>query len=103
MGFFPALLTALLATAPGAIPAGADGSAARAAADTVAVQQGVEYRIEATLDDASGVLRGRARLRYVNRSPFTLDTLWFHQHLNAFRPNSAWAGRDLAELSIPTF
>jgi len=103
MGFFPALLTALLATAPGAIPAGADGSAARAAADTVAVQQGVEYRIEATLDDASGVLRGRARLRYVNRSPFTLDTLWFHQHLNAFRPNSAWARRDLAELSIPTF
>jgi hypothetical protein len=24
-----------------------------------------------------------------------LDTLWFHLHLNAFRPNSAWARREL--------
>ena len=67
----------------------------RPAADTSYFQQGVEYRIEATLDDASSTLRGRARLRYTNRSRVTLDTLYFHQHLNAFRPNSAWARRDL--------
>jgi hypothetical protein len=58
-------------------------------------QQGVDYRIEATLDDASSVLRARARMRYTNRSPRRIDTLYFHQHLNAFRPNSAWAKREL--------
>lgn len=57
--------------------------------------QGVDYRIEATLDEDAQVLRGRARLRYTNNSPATLDTLWLHQYLNAFRPNSAWATRDL--------
>lgn len=65
------------------------------AADTAYFQQGVDYRIEATLDEATDVLHGRARLRYTNRSPNTLDTLYFHQHLNAFRPNSAWARREL--------
>ena len=58
-------------------------------------QQGVEYRIEARLDEQTSVLHGRARLRYTNRSPATLDTIYLHQHLNAFRPNSAWARREL--------
>jgi hypothetical protein len=58
-------------------------------------QQDVTYRIEATLDDSAAVLHGRARMRYTNRSANTLDTLFFHLHLNAFRPNSAWAKRDL--------
>jgi peptidase M1-like protein len=66
-----------------------------AAADTSYFQQGVDYRIEATLDDASSLLRGRARLRYTNHSRQGLDTLYFHEHLNAFRPNSAWAKREL--------
>ncbi len=57
-------------------------------------QQGVDYRIEARLDEGSDVLRGRARLRYTNRSPRRIDTLYLHQHLNAFRPNSAWARRE---------
>lgn len=58
-------------------------------------QQGVDYRIEARLDEASNVLHGRARLRYVNRSRNSLDSIYVHQHLNAFRPNSAWARREL--------
>ena len=58
-------------------------------------QQEVVYRIEATLDENATVLRGRARVRYTNRSPGPLDTLFFHLHLNAFRPNSAWAKREL--------
>jgi hypothetical protein len=70
-------------------------TAAAPAQDTARFQQGVEYRIEARLDEATDVLAGRARVRYVNRSGTTLDTLWFHQHLNAFRPNSAWARREL--------
>src|SRR5690606_31279869 len=52
-------------------------------------------RIEASLDEETDVLTGRARLKYVNRSEERLDTLWFHQHLNAFRPSSAWARREL--------
>ncbi|MBI4544281.1 MAG: M1 family metallopeptidase [Gemmatimonadetes bacterium] len=58
-------------------------------------QQRVAYRIEASLDEATHVLRGRARLRYLNQAPAELDTLFFHLHLNAFRPNSAWALREL--------
>jgi hypothetical protein len=63
--------------------------------DTAYFQQGVDYRIEARLDEDTDVLSGRARLRYTNRSSARIDTLWFHLHLNAFRPNSAWAQRDL--------
>ncbi len=54
-------------------------------------QQEVRYDIEARLDEAADHLRGRARVTYTNRSPETLDRLYFHQHLNAFRPNSIWA------------
>ena len=57
--------------------------------------QGVEYTIEARLDEEADQLEGRARLRYTNNAPEALDTLWVHQHLNAFRPNSAWAQREL--------
>ena len=70
-------------------------AAAPPAQDTAYFQQGVEYRIEARLDEPTSVLTGRARLRYTNRSRTALDTLYFHQHLNAFRPNSAWARREL--------
>jgi hypothetical protein len=58
-------------------------------------QQHVDYRIEARLDEAAEVLNGRLRLEYRNNAPAALDTLWFHLHLNAFRPNSAWARREL--------
>lgn len=57
--------------------------------------QGVAYRIEARLDDATHVLTGRTALRYTNKSGRALDTLYFHLHLNAFRPNSAFATREL--------
>lgn len=58
-------------------------------------QQAVDYRIEARLEESTGVLTARARMRYGNRSRQSIDTLWFHLHLNAFRPNSAWARREL--------
>lgn len=57
--------------------------------------QGVSYTIEAVLNDSTHVLRGRERVRYRNNSPQKIDTIWFHLHLNAFRPNSAWAQREL--------
>lgn len=65
------------------------------AQDAAYFQQGVDYRIEARLDEDTDVLHGRARLRYTNRSPRALDSLYIHQHLNAFRPNSVWARREL--------
>lgn len=65
------------------------------AQDAAYFQQGVDYRIEARLDEDTDVLHGRARLRYTNRSPRALDSLYIQQHLNAFRPNSAWARREL--------
>ncbi len=58
-------------------------------------QQGVEYRIEAVLDEERDLLSARAHLTYTNNSSEVIDTLFFHQHLNAFRPNSAWARREL--------
>ncbi|HEX9108467.1 MAG TPA: hypothetical protein VF832_14585, partial [Longimicrobiales bacterium] len=58
-------------------------------------QQKVAYRIEAVLDDSAQVLHGRARMRYTNRAPEALDSLYFSLYLNAFRPNSAWARREL--------
>ena len=69
--------------------------AAYSAQDTAYFQQDVAYRIEARLDEDTHVLRARARLHYTNRSPATLDSLYFHLELNAFRPNSAWAQREL--------
>ncbi len=75
------------ATGGGAVT-GAGDLAAQAASPW---QQGVRYAIEATLDEDRHALRGRARFTYVNHSPDTLDRLYFHQHLNAFRPNSTWA------------
>lgn len=71
------------------------GAGAPARAQEDYFQQGVDYRIEARLDEATDVLHGRARLVYTNNSSTALDTLFVHQHLNAFRPNSAWAAREL--------
>ena len=69
--------------------------AAVAAQDTAYFQQHVDYRIEARLDESAEVLNGRLQLQYTNRAPARIDTLWFHLHLNAFRPNSSWARREL--------
>ena len=63
--------------------------------DTGYFQQHVDYRIEARLDEEAEVLNGRLRLQYRNNAPAAIDTLWFHLHLNAFRPNSDWARREL--------
>lgn len=54
-------------------------------------QQDAHYTIEATLNEETGTLRGAATLVYRNRSPDALDRLYFHLHLNAFRPGSIWA------------
>src|SRR5256886_1939039 len=68
------------------------------AGDTSAYwQQQVAYQITAALDEPSGVLTGRVRIGYVNRSPDTLRDFYVHQYLNAFRPGSRWSAADSAE------
>jgi hypothetical protein len=63
-------------------------------------QQTANYRIEARLDEPTNVLHGKARLTYTNHAPKSLDSMYFHLHLNAFRPNSAWARREM-EFNTP--
>ncbi|MGE0556258.1 MAG: M1 family metallopeptidase, partial [Gemmatimonadales bacterium] len=60
-------------------------------------QQQADYWIEASLDESRGVLSGTERLEYRNNSPSSLDKLYFHLYLNAFRPGSRWADADSAE------
>jgi hypothetical protein len=71
---------------------------AAAAPDTSGYwQQHVAYQIVASLDEPSGVLSGRVRITYVNRSPQPLHDFYVHQYLNAFRPGSRWSAVDSAE------
>ncbi|MGH7529507.1 MAG: M1 family aminopeptidase [Gemmatimonadales bacterium] len=65
--------------------------------DTTYWQQRVAYEISAALAESTGVLTGRARIRYHNQSPDTLREFAVHQYLNAFRPGSRWAAADAAE------
>src|SRR5436309_5067438 len=51
-------------------------------------QQRADYTLEATLDTATNVLRGRGRIYYVNRSPETLSSLWVQLDQNLFAPGS---------------
>jgi hypothetical protein len=51
-------------------------------------QQRADYTLEATLDTATNVLRGRGRIYYVNRSPEFLDHVWVQLDQNVFAPNS---------------
>src|SRR5689334_11284008 len=60
-------------------------------------QQRVHYTIVATLDESQSNLHSRGTLVYVNNSPDTLREMFFHQYLNAFRPNSKWSRSDAHE------
>jgi len=59
-------------------------------------QQRVQYTIDASLDEATGVLTAHERIVYVNQSPDTLHDFYVHDYLNAFRPGSRWAAYDSA-------
>ncbi len=51
-------------------------------------QQRADYTLEATLDTATNVLRGRGRIYYVNRSPDALPFVWVQLDQNLFAPGS---------------
>jgi len=54
-------------------------------------QQGVDYRIEATLDPAANELRGHEVISYHNHSPDALPYLWLHVEQNMCAPGSVTA------------
>lgn len=51
-------------------------------------QQRADYRIRASLDPATSVLRGRETIHYVNRSPDRLPYLWLFLEQNICAPGS---------------
>src|SRR5436189_914000 len=51
-------------------------------------QQRADYTLEATLDTATNILRGRGRIYYVNRSADALDHVWVQLDQNLFAPGS---------------
>lgn len=51
-------------------------------------QQRVDYRIDATLDAETQVLRGRETIHYRNNSPDALDYLWMYLDQNICAPGS---------------
>ena len=60
-------------------------------------QQRVAYTIVATLDEPRTRVHATGELLYVNNSPDTLREMYFHQYLNAFRPDSKWSEVDERE------
>lgn len=51
-------------------------------------QQRADYRIEATLDTATHMIRGGETVRYTNNSPDTLRFVWLQLDQNIYRPGS---------------
>ena len=51
-------------------------------------QQRADYTLEATLDTATNILRGRGRIYYANRSPEPLSFVWVQLDQNLFAPGS---------------
>ncbi len=59
-------------------------------------QQEVNYTINVALDDETHTLSGDIAIEYLNHSPYSLDTIWFHLWCNAFKdPLSAFGRQQL--------
>jgi len=52
--------------------------------------QGVSYEIDVKLNDSLHILTGHETVLYINRSPYTLNEIWFHLYANAFREGSIY-------------
>ena len=59
-------------------------------------QQYAHYRIDAELVPATSQLNGRETVRYYNRSPDTLRTIWIHLKWSAYSRQQRMAGTALA-------
>ena len=71
-----------------ALPAASGARSASGAPGPRYWQQRADYTIRATLDTASNVLTGTERIRYVNRSPDALASVWVQLDQNLFAPGS---------------
>ena len=50
--------------------------------------QGAEYRISASIDPVTAVLTGSETIKYTNRSPDTLRSVWLQVSANAYAPEA---------------
>lgn len=57
-------------------------------------QQGVEYKIEVTVNDSTNTFKGTLELTYTNESPDTLSILYFRASANSLRSGSPLHRRD---------
>ena len=65
-------------------------------------QQRIDYKINATLDVATNIVKGTEDIVYTNNSTDTLKKVYFHLYWNAFQPNSTMDTRS-RELGKVTF
>ena len=52
-------------------------------------QQHIDYKINASLDVQTNLVKGSENIVYTNNSPDTLKKVYFHLYWNAFQPNSS--------------
>ena len=65
-------------------------------------QQHIDYKINASLDVQTNIVKGSENIVYTNNSPDTLRKVYFHLYWNAFQPNSSMDIRS-RELGKTTF
>jgi hypothetical protein len=65
-------------------------------------QQHINYKIEASLDVKTNIVKGTEQIVYTNNSTDTLRKVYFHLYWNAFQPNSTMDTRS-RELGKVTF
>ncbi len=65
-------------------------------------QQHIDYKINASLDVQTNIVKGTENIVYTNNSPDTLRKIYFHMYWNAFQPNSVMDVRS-RELGKTTF
>lgn len=59
-------------------------------------QQEVQYNIDVTLDTKLKSLDGNLQVKYSNKSPDTLNYIWFHLWPNAYKDNNTALAKQLA-------
>ncbi|MGB9721973.1 MAG: M1 family metallopeptidase [bacterium] len=66
-------------------------------------QQGVDYKIDCSLDIEKQTLQITEVLTYHNNSPSSIETLYFHLYPNAYRDNNTTFARELKKMGSYKF
>lgn len=66
-------------------------------------QQKLKYNIDVTLDDSAKKLKANLNLIYINNSPDTLSSIWFHCWPNAYKTDNTPFSKQLLKLNRTDF